>query len=122
MRVQDAAPDFGPVRVGVNEARHDRFAAHIEHFGARRRAAFRADAFDAVILDDDVGVLQNFVAPHCYNCGASKNDRAFGRFSRDFQIDGDLLNVLFLFLQFLFFFFLVLLLILLLVFLHICRL
>ena len=57
LRVQDAAPDFGPVRVGVNEARHDRFAAHIEHFGARRRAALRADAFDAVALDDDVGVL-----------------------------------------------------------------
>ena len=61
----------------------------------------RADALDAVVFDDDVGVLQHFVALHGDDGRAAQHDAALGRFARNFQVNGDFLDVFFLFLEFL---------------------
>src|SRR5260370_23266333 len=90
----------------IDEARHDGSAAYVEHFGTRWHTALRAYALDAVVFDDDLGVFQNFIAFHRHDGRSAQDDCAFRCFPWEFQIDGDLLDVLLLLLQFLFFFFL----------------
>ncbi len=106
----------------IDKAGHNRFAIYVEHFGARGNAAFRAHALDAAVFDDDIGVLQNLIAFHRHYGRAAQDDGAFWRFSGEFEVDRDFLDILFQFFQFLFFFFLVFLLILFFVFLRISRL
>ena len=91
MRVQNAAADFGPVRVGVNKAGHNGLPGHVEHFGASWNGALCADALDAIVFDDDVRILQNFIAFHRHHGRAAQHDRALRSLPRNFQIDGDLL-------------------------------
>src|SRR2546426_2226038 len=94
LRVENAAADFKPVRVGVNEARHNCLAPHIENLCARGRTALRAHTFDPVVLDDDVGVLQDFLALHRHYRRATQHYRAPWRLARDLEIDCDLLDFL----------------------------
>src|SRR5260370_27796015 len=108
--------------MGVGKAGENCVAIYGEHFGARWDAAFRAQVADAAVLDDDIGILQNLIAFHRHYGRAAQDDGAFWRFSREFEVDRDFLDILFLFFQFLFFLFLVFLLILFFVFLRIIRL
>ena len=101
LSIENAAADFEPVRVGIDKSRGDGFPAHVKHFGAGWNAAPGADARDAIVFDDHVGVLEHFVALHGDNRRAAQHDGALGSFARKFQVDGDFLDVFFLFLEFL---------------------
>src|SRR5262249_9220943 len=83
----------------------DGFTFDVENFCAWRNAAAGSHALDPVVFDDDVGVLQDFIAFHRDHRRAAQNDRALGSFTRQFQINRNLLNVLFLFLELLWLFF-----------------
>src|SRR5439155_12054382 len=67
-------------------------------------APFRADARDAVVFDDNVGVLQHFIALHRYHRRATQHDSPLGRFARQFHVNRNFLDIFFLFLEFLRFF------------------
>ncbi len=92
--------------MGVNEARHYRFAAYLKYFRSRRNAAFCSHALDAVVFDDHVRILQNFITLHRHHGGATEHDRALGSFPGNFQIHRNFLDVLLLLLEFFLFFFL----------------
>jgi len=60
-RVQDAAPDFRPVRMRIHKARTIVFPRNINHLGARRTLPFAPTPLDAVVLHHDIGVFTTFV-------------------------------------------------------------
>ena len=100
MGIEDAAANLEPVRVGVDEAGRDGFAADVEDFRACWDAAARADALEAVVLDDDVGVFQDFIALHGDDGGAAKDYGALEDLARKFEVDGKFFYGFFLFFEF----------------------
>jgi len=69
------------VRVGVNKARDNRLAGNVKHSGAGRDAPLCTHALDAVVLDEDIGVLQYFVASHCHTVAPRSRIVPFGVFA-----------------------------------------
>ena len=59
---EDAVPFAADVRVRVDDARHDRLAAHVDLLRAGRDRDAAADGGDAVAFDDDGAVLDDGVA------------------------------------------------------------
>src|SRR2546422_956171 len=92
LSVEDAAADLKPVRVGIDETGRDRFAPHVEHLRSCGNAAARTDALDAVVFDDDVGILQYLIAFHGHDRRSANHNRALRRLPRGFEIHGDFLD------------------------------
>src|SRR5580700_8659450 len=71
--VQNASPNIEPVRVNVDEARDNRVSPNVKYFGPcgySDRAAC-ANGLNPIVLDDDVGGTQYFVAAHSdYFCSS----------------------------------------------------
>src|SRR5258705_11919892 len=93
--------------MNVDEARDDGLVGHVEDFGVRRHphGGLLADGYDAIVLDDDVGVFQDFIGVHRNDARTTKNRGARWHVAGKLQIDSD-----FFWMQFWQFFFLFLLL------------
>ena len=77
-----------PVGMGVDKARHDGFACHVTYYCTRWQGNFsgRADADDAVVDDDDIGVGDDILsARHRNHRRAAQYDTAPWHVAR--QID-----------------------------------
>ena len=87
------------MRVGIDETGRDRFAPHVEHLRSCGNAAARTDALDAVVFDDDVGILQYLIAFHGHDRRSANHNRALRRLPRGFEIHGDFLDAVVLLLE-----------------------
>jgi len=91
LKVEDAAADFGPVGVNVDEAGNDGFAGDVDDFGVGGdcEAAGFADGDDAIVFDEDVGVFEDVIAVHGDDASATEDGLAGGSVAGEGEIDGD---------------------------------
>src|SRR5262249_30702308 len=86
LRVQNASPDFRPMRVRINEAGSDRFSTDVKNLRASRSAASGAHTLDAIVFDDDVCVFQDFIAFHRDDSRAAQNYRSLWGLTGNFEV------------------------------------
>ena len=72
------APARPHVRVGVDEPRDDGLAGHIDDPGIRWGRPAGTDADDPLVLDDDIGVLDDLGPAHGDHFGAAEHHRSLG--------------------------------------------
>src|SRR5262249_3319498 len=91
LKIENAAANFEPVRMDVNETGNDGFAGDVDDLGAGGHvdAAGFADGDNTVVFDDDIGVFKNVIAMHGDDPRAAQYRLAGRGVTREGEIYGD---------------------------------
>ncbi len=102
LKIKNAAADFSPVRMNVDEAGNDGGAGQIDHLGIRwnGNSTVFPDGSDTVIFHDNVGVGDDVIAVHGNYLRAAQHNGSGGMMARELERNGDFLRFRLLFLFF----------------------
>ena len=77
--------------VNINEAGDDGFATKVDYFGSGRRmhGGRGPDGGDAIIFDENVAAIDNFLALHGHQARAAEIELALRNAARNLESDGE---------------------------------